>query len=333
MFPSPMLLRLRSSPRRSRSATPRAFTLIELLVVIAIIGVLVGLLLPAVQAAREAARRTDCQNRMRQIILAAMNYESANTRYPGYAGEHPPLAVDISGAVARPSMHGVPWMVQIMPFIEQKELGINLGRICDTFSGTTAVPETDHQFIQNAVSLYNCPSRRDAKMYPLVAPFLEKFGPFGARTDYAMNGGSAVQPDPASAGIRLEKAGAWTFGSKIGMKGITDGLSTSLFLGEKAMSNLRYRAGTDYGDRAPIAGFPEYPGVANSYVRFVGGRDNHVDIGDSCTSCHEFGSAHSSGWNGAMADGSLRVFSYNADMVTMRALASIAGAEIVKQGE
>jgi prepilin-type N-terminal cleavage/methylation domain-containing protein len=321
----------RNSPGRSdrRVSASKGFTLVELLVVFAVIGLLIGLLLPAVQAAREAARRVDCQNRIRQIVLASLNYELAFKRLPGYAGEYAPLAVEIANAVPSASMHGVPWMVQVMPFLEQKQLGSELTRICDTFSGETPVPSSDYGFIESAVSVFYCPSRRDAKAYPLVTPFLEKFGPNGGRTDYAMNGGSAVLPDPTGALIQLQKAGTWTFGRKIGLQGITDGVSTTLFLGEKAMSNLRYSSGTDFGDRAPIAGFPEYHGVANSYVRFVGARETHIDIGDSCTSCHEFGSAHTSGWNGAMADGSLRVFSYNADLAAMRALSSVAGSEIV----
>ena len=74
--------------RVCRSGNPRGFTLVELLVVIAIIGVLVALLLPAVQAARESARRTSCANNLRQLGLAALNFENANGKFPpGYLGE------------------------------------------------------------------------------------------------------------------------------------------------------------------------------------------------------------------------------------------------------
>jgi prepilin-type N-terminal cleavage/methylation domain-containing protein len=311
-----------------RALTRRGFTLVELLVVIAIIGVLVGLLLPAVQAAREAARRADCQNRMRQIVIAAHNYESAYNRFPGYAGEQPPLAVNIPAAIIRPDKHGVPWMVQIMPFMEQSQLSINLGRICDTMRGTTPIPAADYKYIEAVVPQFYCPSRRDAKSYDLATPFVEKYGPYGARTDYAMSGGAAYTADVTLAGIDLTQPGIWACGNKTQMKEVTDGTSNTLFLGEKAMNPLRYKTGMDYGDRTPIAGYPEYYAATNSYVRFIARGTEH-DSPSSCMACHDFGSAHAPGWNAVMTDGSIRVMSYTADMTILKAVASIAGNETV----
>ena len=317
----------RHSPVHRRSTVHRGFTLVELLVVIAIIGVLVGLLLPAVQAAREAARRADCQNRMRQIVLASHNYESATKRLPGYAGEHAPLAVNMVGGIVRTDKKGVPWMVQILPHMEQEQLAKNLGRICDTIPAAVPISQSDYSFIEAVVQGFYCPSRRDAKSYPLLAPFKDRYGEYGARTDYAMCGGAAYSADPNLAGVDLEAEGVWSLGNKIQMKEITDGTSNTLFIGEKAMSSIRYKTGSDYGDRAPLAGMPEYHGVTNSYVRFIA-RGTHSDVPDSCTSCHDFGSAHIPGWNAVMTDGSIRTVSYSADAKILKAVASIAGREV-----
>src|SRR5688572_29808677 len=92
------------SPSRRRLV---GFTLVELLVVIAIIGILVALLLPAIQAAREAARRTKCQNNLKNIALAVLNYESSND-------ELPPGSLNAVGA----SQSGLGWPVLILPYLE-----------------------------------------------------------------------------------------------------------------------------------------------------------------------------------------------------------------------
>ena len=89
------------------------FTLVELLVVIAIIGVLVALLLPAVQAAREAARRTQCNNNMKQLVLAVHNFHDVNQVFPASQDQW----INSKGATI-----GCSWVTRILPFIEQKAL-------------------------------------------------------------------------------------------------------------------------------------------------------------------------------------------------------------------
>ncbi|QDT67211.1 hypothetical protein MalM25_01080 [Planctomycetes bacterium MalM25] len=115
------------SPRRRVAASPRAsaFTLVELLVVIAIIGVLVALLLPAVQAARESARRTQCVNHLKQITLATINYESANEELPPCG-----LLDPVEKVYARRAYEAVDqfngrmhsWAVLLLPFMEEAPL-------------------------------------------------------------------------------------------------------------------------------------------------------------------------------------------------------------------
>src|SRR5262245_6390811 len=98
----------------------RAFTLVEVLVVIAIIGVLIALLLPAIQAAREAARRMQCGNNIKQIALALLNYESAHKSFPpssNWPASQPDLLRD--GGNANQSAN---WVVMILPFVEHQNV-------------------------------------------------------------------------------------------------------------------------------------------------------------------------------------------------------------------
>jgi prepilin-type N-terminal cleavage/methylation domain-containing protein len=160
----------------------RGFTLVELLVVIAIIGVLVGLLLPAVQAAREAARRMSCTNNLRQIGLAAINFETANRRFPPGVLFPGPQNTPFPGAYPRspegtePNRHtGIGHLAHLLPFIEMQQLysvfQANANLSPDT-SGVGAVANSAQALInrhwknnpavfqaaQTKISLFLCPS-------------------------------------------------------------------------------------------------------------------------------------------------------------------------------
>src|SRR5262249_16648336 len=102
------------APPHHRSRTCRAFTLVELLVVIAIIGVLVALLLPAVQMAREAARRTQCTNQLRQLAIAAHEFHDTNQAFP-------PGVFQLKFSAA-PQYRGVSLYVKLLPYLEQVNL-------------------------------------------------------------------------------------------------------------------------------------------------------------------------------------------------------------------
>jgi prepilin-type N-terminal cleavage/methylation domain-containing protein len=137
--------------KRNRFSRPlHGFTLVELLVVIAIIGVLIALLLPAVQAAREAARRTQCLNNLKQMGLALQNHNSALGEYPT-GGSEP---WHDQGAADSRFGKGYGWMVQILPYVENETLrSISKGY----GAGDRA---RDLQVRKTPVAMYFCPSRR-----------------------------------------------------------------------------------------------------------------------------------------------------------------------------
>ena len=133
----------------------RGFTLVELLVVIAIIGILIGMLLPAVQAVREAARRTACSNNLRQLGLALHNYESA-------LGEFPPsrLGPDFSISSSITEQFGATssfqsWTTVMLPYVEQASLGNMYDFNSPWFDNANS---NNLELIQTQLSLFNCPS-------------------------------------------------------------------------------------------------------------------------------------------------------------------------------
>jgi type II secretory pathway pseudopilin PulG len=300
--------------------------MVELLVVMAIIGIMVGLLLPGVQAVREAARQTQCRNNIRQVALACHNYESTFKELPGYAGERRPLLVEYRlSRQADKAFEGGTWITQALFFMEQGNLAGSLLRIAETPT-LTLTPEIEH-IVRVPVSTLHCPTRRDAQSYPLVEPYLSRYGERGARTDYAMNGGPATLKPTDHRFIINQYDGAWVMGKRVKMNRVFDGLSYTYLLGEKAMDSLRYTTGDCFGDRAPLAGWKDTGISSHSYVRYAA-RPPEIDSVDNCLVCHDFGSAHPAGWNAAMSDGSVRLLSYSMDMEVHRANASVDGREI-----
>src|SRR5262245_42373443 len=138
--------------RKKLFAPSRGFTLVELLVVIAIIGVLVALLLPAIQAAREAERRPQCTNNLKQIGLSALSLDGSRKIFPtGGATIWPRIEMySAGGAIFGPAKQGLGWGFQILPYLEQ--------------GAVQRITKTE-QISQVHISMYNCPSRRGATQY------------------------------------------------------------------------------------------------------------------------------------------------------------------------
>lgn len=213
------------------SRSRRGFTLVELLVVIAIIGILIGMLLPAVQSVREAARRTSCSNKLRQLTLAAHNYESSHKHLPraGYAN-FPGDAVNC----------GRTWLYEICPFIELGNLSDSLNLTDDAFGYMT-----DPGVARN-IAMFNCPS--DPLSDELVTiPF---FGTLMGSNNYMGNGGEFgrsvnqlqfncelgfspfnVTTDGMFGGVAYDG----TDDGRIGFGEVRDGTSNTIYVGERGL--------------------------------------------------------------------------------------------------
>jgi prepilin-type N-terminal cleavage/methylation domain-containing protein/prepilin-type processing-associated H-X9-DG protein len=284
-----------TAPTYRRSRVVAAFTLVELLVVIAIIGVLVALLLPAVQAAREAARNSQCKNSLKQIGLAMLNYESARKEFP--AGGWGFRWMGDPDAGTGPRQPGG-WIYQVAPYIEQ-------AGVTYIGSGTRGQAKYDALAQQRAaiVPMFYCPSRRA----PIPMPSIEMCFNAGnpekeARSDYAVNGGpvtvaTAGGPAPNSdftncAGIfpncawdqhddtinRFTGIVTARLGAKL--RQVTDGTSNTIMVGEKylpqafyeTVSHRAYVIGTpNAGDDNPGDNSSMYQGYDLDTVRWPSG--------------------------------------------------------------
>jgi prepilin-type N-terminal cleavage/methylation domain-containing protein/prepilin-type processing-associated H-X9-DG protein len=259
---------------------PRAFTLVELLVVVAIIGILIGLMLPAIQAARESARRSNCSSNLRQLGLAALNFEASQGRFPpGF------MAVDHQGQVAG----GWAWGVYLMPFLEQTPLQNSLSVTKHTLSEVISNPDL-LPMLQTNLTVFKCPS---SPMEPL-RQFQGSGAEMVATANYTCSRGFFDYT--GNAHLTKRNNGVFYARSATRMREITDGTSNTFLLGERTV----LPADRGNPSRWPSWCGPGGLGIGSTVSSSVSFAMNHP------TSIHAFSSHHRGGATFCFADGSVR---------------------------
>jgi len=328
----------------------RAITLIELLVVIAIIGVLIALLLPAVQAAREAARRTQCANNLKQFGLALQSHNSSCRQFPSVAASATGMGVEFEKA----------GHVELLPYIEENALD-------GVYDHSKTWAEQSPLVAQTVVSVFVCPSSTAERL--VVEPILGPAGlnlPCGdtAAVNHYVYSMGATDAWCFSGDADEELRGLFALNRKCRLPDITDGSSHTIAMGEgdsapavcrgtgctepysgpmgERFATQVWISGEPSNDQLGAAGFVMASAyactvealnkspVTDTSMSVAGLSDCRASFNGGPHSTSSFRSAHSGGGQFLYVDGSVHFVSDEIDQLNYRALSTIQGSEILK---
>jgi prepilin-type N-terminal cleavage/methylation domain-containing protein len=271
-----------------KKTLPTAFTLVELLVVICIIGILIGMAFPAVNAARESSRRALCQNRLSRLGAALGDYEAAH-------GNFPPGTTDAKGPIhSVPTGNHINWAVQLLPYLDEVATFKHVDLAAGTYDPKNAPVRNLH------IAAFICPSDRSDRREDVVL------------------GSYAGCHNEVEAPIDADNHGVLFLNSHVTVRDVSDGLSHTIFLGEKrsAADDLGWMSGTRATLRNTGAPINDRPAAKPAGELAVGG----------------FGSFHPGGAGFLFGDGASRFVSDEIDQGVFEQLGHRADGKLLQGG-
>jgi type II secretory pathway pseudopilin PulG len=305
---------------------PRAgITLVEVLVILSILTLLLALILPAVQGAREAARRTQCRNNLRQLALAALAHETTHGHFPGNGWGYAWVGEPGRGNGKRQPGG---WLWSALPHLDRLDLW-QLGRDDTGQARLWAMAAR----ARTPLAVVTCPTRRSAELVranPSVLPRNAHWSPLVATTDYAINEGDWISDtrqgpttlaegdDPQYVWKDMTPATGISFlRSEIRSSMIRDGLGHTYLIGEKMLSGTLRDDGYDLGHDQSM-----FSGVDLDVARWT--IDPPAPDGTPAPLPRQFGSAHAGICHMALCDGAVRPISFGIDREVHRRLGTRA---------